>query len=81
MLVDISSLPPNVVIQVTYIACSWQFFKIPILQSPHDVALITRTCQLHTALELLHENGGSEHQAAWHVELLDASKYILIGLF
>ena len=38
----------------------------PILQSPHDVALIFRTCQLHTAWELLHENGGNERQAAWH---------------
>ena len=41
----------------------------PILQSPHDVALIFRTCQLHTAWELLHENGGNERQAAWHGKL------------
>ena len=46
-----------------YITFSWQVFIFPILQSPHDVALIFRTCQLHTAWELLHENGGSEHQA------------------
>ena len=30
------------------------------------MALIFRTCQLHTAWELLHENGGNERQAAWH---------------
>ena len=61
-------LPPvaNVVIQVIYITCSCQVFVFPILQSPHDVALIFRTCQLHTAWELLHENGGNERQAAWH---------------
>ena len=41
-----------------------------ILQSPHDVALIFRTCQLHTALEFLHGNGGSEHPADWHGQLL-----------
>ena len=52
------------VIQVIYITCSWQVFVFPILQSPHNVALIFRTCQLHTAWELLHENGGSERQAA-----------------
>ena len=39
------------------------------LQSPHDVALIFRTCQLHTAWELLHENGGNERQAARHGQL------------
>ena len=38
----------------------------PFLQSPHDVALIFRTCQLHTAWELLHQNGGNERQAAWY---------------
>ena len=32
----------------------------PILQSPHDVALIFRKCQLHTTWEFLLENGGSE---------------------
>ena len=37
----------------------------PILKSPHDVALI----QLHTAWELLHGIGGSEHLAAWHGQL------------
>ena len=42
----------------------------PILQSPRDVALIFRTCQLHTAWELLHGNGGSERPAAWHGQLL-----------
>ena len=36
---------------------------------PHDVALIFRTCQLHTAWELLHENGGNKRQAAWHGQL------------
>ena len=41
-------------------------FMFPILQSPHDVALIFRTCQLHTDWEFLHENGGSERPAAWH---------------
>ena len=43
-----------------YIACSWQVIAFSILQSPHDVALIFRTCQLHTAWELLYENGGNE---------------------
>ena len=38
-------------------------FVFSILQSPHDVALILRTCQFHTAWELLHENGGNERQA------------------
>ena len=33
------------------------------------MALIFRTYQLHTALELLHENGGSERQAHWHGQL------------
>ena len=42
----------------------------PILQSQHGVALILWTCQLHTAWELLHGNVGSEHQAAWHGQLL-----------
>ena len=41
----------------------------PILQSPPDMALNFRTCQLHTAWELLHENGGNERQAAWHGQL------------
>ena len=59
----------NVVIQVIYITCSWQVFVYPILQSPHGVTLIFRTCQLHTAWELLNENGGSERQAAWHGRL------------
>ena len=35
----------------------------PILQSPPDVAQIFWTCQLHTAWQLLHANGGSEHPA------------------
>ena len=38
----------------------------PILQSPHDVALIFRTCQLHTTWEVLHEYGGSERPTACH---------------
>ena len=42
----------------------------PILHSPHDVALIFWTCQLHNAWEFLHENGGSEQPAAWHGQLL-----------
>ena len=46
-----------------------EVFVFPILQSPHDVALIFRTCQLHTALEFQHENGGSEHPAAWHGQM------------
>ena len=45
-------------------------FVFPILQSPPDVALIFRTCQLQTACEFLHENGGSERLAAWHGQLL-----------
>ena len=60
---------PNVVIQVIYITCSCQVFVFPILQSPPDMALNFRTCQLHTAWELLHENGGNERQAAWHRQL------------
>ena len=52
-----------------YITCSWQVFVFPILQSPHDVALIFRTCQLHTAWELLHDIGGNERQAEWHGKL------------
>ena len=64
--VQCSSLKSNVVIQVIYITCSCQVFVFPILHSPHDVALIFRTCQLYTAWELLHENGGNERQAAWH---------------
>ena len=42
----------------------------PILQSPHDVALIFQTCKLHTAWEFLHGNGGSERPAAWHGQLM-----------
>ena len=38
----------------------------PILQSPPDERLIFRTCQLHTAWEFLHGNGGSERPAPWH---------------
>ena len=56
----------NVVIQVIYITCSCQVFMFPILQSPPDMALNFWTCQLHTAWELLHENGGNERQAALH---------------
>ena len=40
-----------------------EVFMFTILQSLHDVALIFRTCQLHTAWKLLHENGGNERQA------------------
>ena len=43
-----------------------EVFVFPILQSPPDERLFFRTCQLHTAWELLHENGGNERQAAWH---------------
>ena len=39
------------------------------LQSPPDVALIFRTYQLHTAWELLYENGSRERQAAWRGQL------------
>ena len=46
-----------------------EVFVFPILQSPPDMALNFRTCQLHTAWELLHENGGNERQAAWHGQL------------
>ena len=53
----------NIGIQLIYITCSWQVFVFPILQSPPDVAQIFRTCQLHTAWQLLHDNGGSEHPA------------------
>ena len=59
----------NVVKQVIYITCSCQGFVFPILQCPHDERLIFRTCQLHTAWELRHENGGNEQQAAWHGQL------------
>ena len=46
-------------------------FVFPILQSPHDVALIFQTCQLPTDWEFLHGNGGSERPAAaWHGQLL-----------
>ena len=38
----------NVVTQVIYITCSWRVFVFSILQSPHYVALIFRTCQLQT---------------------------------
>ena len=54
---------PNIGIQVIYITCSWQVFVFPILQSPPDVAQIFWTCQLHTAWQLLHNNGGIEHPA------------------
>ena len=46
-----------------HITCSRQVFVFPILQSPPDVAQIFWTCQLHTAWQLLHDNGGSEHPA------------------
>ena len=49
-----------------YIPLVGEVFVFPILQSPPDMALNFRTCQLHTAWELLHENGGNERQAAWH---------------
>ena len=48
------------------IALVAEVFVFPILQSPHDVALIFRTCPLHTAWEFPQENGGSELLAAWH---------------
>ena len=48
------------------IALVAEVFVFPILQSPHDVAMIFRTCQLHTGWELLHENYGNECLAAWH---------------
>ena len=35
----------------------------PIFQSPPNVAQIFWICQLHTAWQLLHDNGGSEHPA------------------
>ena len=63
-------LPPaNVVIQVIYIPCSWQVFVFSILQSSHYVALIFRTCQLHTVLGFLQKRGGSERPAAWQGKL------------
>ena len=65
---------PNVVIQVIYITCSCQVFVFPILQSPPDMALNFRTCQLHTAWELLHENGGNERQAFTKPPLLQESR-------
>ena len=67
--ISMTKVTANVGMQVIFIACSWQVSIIPILQSPHDVALIFRTCHLHTAWELLHENGGSEHQAGWYGQL------------
>ena len=48
------------------IALFAEVFVFPILQSPHYAALIFRTGLLHTAWEILHENGGSERQAAGH---------------
>ena len=41
-----------------------EVFGFPIVQSPPDVAQIFWTCQLHTAWQLLKENGDSEHPAA-----------------
>ena len=52
------------------IALVAEVFLFPILQSPHDVALILPTCQLHAAWEFLHDNGGNERPAAWHGQLL-----------
>ena len=46
------------------IALVGEVFGFPILQSPPDVAQVFRTCQLHTAWQLLKENSGSEHPAA-----------------
>ena len=51
---------------INNIALVAEVFVFPLLQSPHDVARIFRTCQLHTAWDFLHENGGSERQAACH---------------
>ena len=53
-----------------YIPLEGKVFVFPILQYPHDVALIFRTCQIHTAWEILHENGGNELQVAWHAFVL-----------
>ena len=55
--------------QAICIALVAEVFVFPIRQSPHDVALIFRICQLHKAREFLHENGGSEGPAAWHGQL------------
>ena len=44
-----------------YVTFSLQVFVFPILQSPSDVAQILWICQLHTARQLLLDNGGSEH--------------------
>ena len=52
------------------IALVAKVFMSPILNSPHDMALIFRTYQLHTAWEFLHGNGGSEHPATWQGQLL-----------
>ena len=51
------------------IALVAEVFVFPNLQSPHDAALIFRTCQLHNAWEFLHENGGSERME-WETEAL-----------
>jgi hypothetical protein len=59
----LSGCEANIGIQAIYITCSWQVFVFPIVQSPPDVAQIFWTCQLHTAWQLLHGNGGSEHPA------------------
>ena len=43
--------------------------RVPLGLCPFLVALIFRTCQLHTVWEFLHKNGGSERPAAWHGKL------------
>ena len=60
------ALPPLIGFEAICIPLVGKVFVFPILQSPHDVAVIFRTCQLHTAWELLHESGGSEHLTACH---------------
>ena len=52
------------------IALAAEVYMFPILRSPYDVALIFRTCQLHTAWQFLHEISGSEHPSTWHGKLL-----------
>ena len=63
-------MAPDYIQGYLYIALVVKVFVFPILQYPHDVPLIFWTCQLHTAWDFLHGNGGSERQAAWHGQLL-----------
>ena len=63
------ALPPLIGFKAICIPLVAEVFVFPTFQSPHDVALIFRTCQLHTSWEFQHENGGSECPAAWHGQM------------